>query len=98
MNGDGISRRNEWGDGASPILCIARNEAREDRLVLCRANRITALRGASYCSFLRCRVKKNLALCVWEHHRANIATNEDRPTTRCHVSLHRTEGISDTRN
>jgi hypothetical protein len=98
VNGDGISRRNEWCDGTGPILGIARNEARQNRLVLCRANRITALRGASYCSFLRCRIKENLALCVWEHHGANVTTGKHRPTTSCDVSLHCTEGISNTRN
>jgi hypothetical protein len=98
VNGDGISRRNEWCDGASPILGIARNEARQNRLVLCGTDDIPALQGPSRCAGLRGRIKEDLALCVGEHHGANVTTDKHGPTTSRDVSLHRTEGISNTRN
>ena len=98
MDGDGISRSNEWGDGARPILCIARNEARQNRLVLCGTDDISALQGPSRCAGLRSRIKEDLALCIWEHHGANVTTGKHRPTTSRDVSLHRTESISNTRD
>ena len=98
MHHDGIIGRYQWGDGASPILGIARNEARQNRLVLCGTDDIPALQGPSRCPGLRGRIKEDLALCVWEHHGADVAAGKHRPTTIRDASLHRTESISDTRD
>jgi hypothetical protein len=98
VDGDGISRSNEWGDGARPILCIARNEARQNRLVLCGTDDISALQGPSRCAGLRSRIEKNLAFCVGEHHGPNVTTGKHRTAPSSNVSLHRTEGISNTRD
>jgi hypothetical protein len=77
VNGNGINRRNQWGNGASTILGISRNETREDCLVLSGTDDIPALQGTPGCPSLRRRIKENLALCVGEHHGANVTTGKD---------------------
>jgi hypothetical protein len=98
VDGEGISRRNEWSDGARAILGISRNEAREDRLVLCGANDIAALQGTPGCPSLRRCIKENLALRVREHNGANVTTGKHRSTANGNVSLYRTKGVSDSPN